>query len=290
MTAFDKLKPEYTKLLSRMVLTRASEIDYVVAKRHDAHGRPTSLLAYVEAGKYRAGCAATGVPEAWAAASFEREAASNFALNPAQGWPLHSRSRVIPHNGPFHNWTDAQIAAYAIDGLDRVGADNWTWERACFEAEAFNGFGYRAYGVHSPYLWAGTNIYTAGKYIRDGHFSRTTVDQQLGVIPMMVGMIERSSDLGATTLGFPFPSHHHAAPIPPPQRPPIGTHGASWVQAALNLLFTVPRLIVDNSYGRETRRAVTAFQHKHRMVPDGFAGPKTRAMIEAKLQELGSFF
>jgi lysozyme family protein len=50
--------------------------------------------------------------------------------------------------GPFPNWAAAAIDAYKIDHLDQVGADNWFWERACYEEELFNGFGYRGRGVH----------------------------------------------------------------------------------------------------------------------------------------------
>ena len=46
--------------------------------------------------------------------------------------------------------------------------------------EAFNGFGYRNFGIHSPYLWAGTNNYVAGKYASDGRFVASMVDEQLG--------------------------------------------------------------------------------------------------------------
>jgi len=282
-TAFEQLKPEYTSLLSHMRITRQAEIDLTVNTRH----HPLPLLDFIVDGNYHAGCNATGVPEIWAAASFEREASSNFALNPAQGWPLHSRSRDVPYNGPFQNWTQAQIAAYRLDGLDRIGKANWSWERACYETEAFNGFGYRAYGVHSPYLWAGSNIYTAGKYVADGKFNRAVVDTQLGVIPMMVRMVQLRPDLA---LPFPLPV---AAPpstiILPPKIAPIGLHGAGALQLALNKLHIRPPLVVDNNYGRNTRRAVIAFQETHKLHADGLAGPNTWAAIEQALEAAGTF-
>jgi lysozyme family protein len=267
---FDALKAEYTTLLSQMKITRLGEVD-ATARR---------LLGYVDAGHYDAGCKATGVPIIVAAASFEREASSNFHLNPAQGWPLTSRSKLIPHNGPFADWTSAQIAAYQIDGLDKIGAMNWQWEIACYEEETFNGFGYRARGVHTPYLWAGTSIYHEGKFDGDGHYNATMVDTQLGVIPMMLRMVQLRP---ALALPFPFPAAGPPAVIAPPAPPPPGLHDAASLQTLLNKLGANPQLIVDGNYGRNTKNAVSVFQAKAGIGVDGLAGPQTWAAINARL-------
>jgi hypothetical protein len=34
-----------------------------------------------------------------------------------------------------------------------------------------NGFGYRAHGINSPYLWSYSNQYHAGKFVSDGVYS-----------------------------------------------------------------------------------------------------------------------
>lgn len=269
---FAALAPEYTSLLSRMQITRVAAV----------HAAAVKLIAFIDAGRYEAGCEATGVPQIVAAASFEREASSNFNLNPAQGAPLHERSRIIPHNGPFRDWTTAQIAAYRIDGLDKVGAANWSWAVACYEEESFNGWGYRAYGVHSPYLFAGTNLYTKGKFVADGKFEWIE-DTQLGVIPMMVAIVQLRPDLD---LPIPFPQAPDtttpAEPLPP-QPAPEGLHAAAALQRALNALGADPPLVVDNNYGRLTRRAVMAFQKAAGIAVDGLAGPRTWAAINTRL-------
>jgi lysozyme family protein len=47
--------------------------------------------------------------------------------------------------------------------------------------EGFNGYGYRLYrGIHSPYLWAGTNHYERGKTIADRVHSATAISTQAG--------------------------------------------------------------------------------------------------------------
>jgi lysozyme family protein len=267
---FEALKTEYTSLLSQMKITRLPAVD-ATAER---------LLRFVDAGHYDEGCKATGVPIIVAAASFEREAGSNFNLNPAQGAPLHSRSMIIPHNGPFADWPTAQIAAYKIDGLDTIGAANWSWEMGCYKEEAFNGFGPRAHGMHTGYLWAGSNIYTGGKYVSDGVWDRSAIDQQLGVIPMMLRMVQMRPSLA---LPLPFPGTSSTEVIAPPAPPPQGHHDAVDLQNALNTLGADPKLLVDGSYGRMTKYAVQAFQSVNGLTIDGVAGPQTWDAISAKL-------
>ena len=132
-TPVDALKGEYSRLLSVMQVREECQklVDEVAVK----------LIGYKT--RYQPVTDAIGVPILFIGPSFEREGSSNFSLNPAQGWPLHSTSKIIPHNGPFPNWFSAAIAAYKIDGLDKVGAANWTWEMLCFSGEKLNGFGYR---------------------------------------------------------------------------------------------------------------------------------------------------
>jgi hypothetical protein len=184
--------------------------------------------------------------------------------------------------GPFKDWTAAQVRAYQIDGLDKRA--NWTWERSCYEWELFNGFGYRAHGVHSPYLFAGTNIYARGKYDSDGHWDPADEDEQLGVIPVMARIAALRPDLA---LPFPFPTSTPAAataPVPAvPMPPPIGVHDAAALQRALNALGAAPALDVDDNYGRETRRAVAAFQKSAGLDVDGLAGPATWSAITRRL-------
>lgn len=283
---YQALEPDYDKLLPQMRITLAAEIEFTVVQRK--HPIP-SLIDLIDAGRYDAGCKITGVPIAWAAASFEREASSNFNLNPAQGWPLHSRSQWVPHNGPFSDWTTAQIAAYDIDGLDKVGAANWSWARGCYEGEAFNGWGYRAHSVHSPYLFAGSSLYTRGKYVADGVWDPNHIDTQLGIIPMMLRIVQLRPQL---VLADAFPAYDVATPsiVPAPAPVPEGHHDAVALHAALNKLLELdpPFPANDDNSDRFTRAAVIAFQQKAGFTGndvDGLAGPKTWKAIDAALKK-----
>jgi lysozyme family protein len=269
---FETLRTEYTSLLAQMRVLRTEEVDDVARK----------LLGFVNSGRYDGPCLATGVPRIVAAASFEREASSNFRLSPAQGDPWNQVSHHVPRGvGPFRSWGDAAEWAYRHEGFDKIGAGNWSWERACFESEMFNGFGYRAHGVHSPYLWAGTSIYRNGKFTSDGHFDAGAVDRQLGVVPVMRRMIDINP---ALALPQSYPDRHIDVVSPPkPEPTPVGLHDAVDLQRALNSLGADPVLKVDGSFGRMTRLAVRHFQMHARIGVDGFAGPQTWKAIEAAL-------
>ncbi len=277
---FDTLRPEYEALLASMQITRGPEVDHVAHK----------LLGFVNEGRYTAVSLQTGVPIAWMATSFEREASSDFRLSAAQGDPWNHVSTHVPRGrGPFNSWDEAAIDAYHIDGLDKVGTAGWTEARACYEGEIFNGMGYRAHGIHSPYLWAGSNHYVAGKYVADGVWDAHAVDQQLGIVPVWRRMIELQPALAFGN-------------APPPMPVPIGlgtheTHDAFWLQAALNQAASIEpafkaeieklggpdRLVVDGSVGHETMLVVRAFETVAGLTVDrGFAGPQ----VFGKLDEI----
>lgn len=260
---FDILRPEYSQLLSVMTVRpeKVAAVDAVAVR----------ILGFKT--RFEPVTAANGVPILFIGPSFQREASLNFALNPAQGAALNRVSPIIPHNGPFKTWFDAAIEAYHLNGLDRVGAGNWTWELICFYGELFNGMGYRDYHhMHSPYLWGGTNIQTIGKYTHDGHFE-ATMDEQLGIIPVArrMAQIDPSVALGGGVL--PAPVHSGIA------AEDTGVD-VKWIQQTLNRLGWQPALEEDGNYGTKTSRAVQHFQKSWGLKVD-FAGPETVAALHA---------
>jgi lysozyme family protein len=271
---FNALKSEYSHLLAAMAVREecVHRVDEVAVK----------LLGYKS--RYQPVSDENGVPVILIAALFEREASSNFSKNPAQGWPLSSCSKIIPHNGPFANWKSAALAAYHLNHLDQVGQANWTWELMCFYGEMFNGFGYRDYHhMHSPYLWGGTNIQQPGKYVSDKEFDPKEIDPQLGIVPVMRRMVELDSSLAL-------------AKVPYVPAPPIASGLATddpatdtkWVQASLNTLGFWPELPVDGSYGFWTKFTVERFQNDYGLNVDGFAGPATITALKAALDALAT--
>jgi lysozyme family protein len=232
----------------------------------------------------------TGVPVVVLATIHNRESDADFTTNLGQGDPLSAPSVNVPKGrpplGPPPNdhfpvtWEYAAEDALHIDKLDAVA--NWTIARALYEQELYNGFGPRNHGINTGYLWAGSNQYTMGKYVKDGVWDPNQVDAQLGTAPVMHRMIELDLTLALAVSAVDAP--------PVPQPPPIGVGGGAhdtlWLQDALNKCGADPKLLVDGNYGRGTRAAVTAFQNQAGITADGLAGPQTFGVLETKLASL----
>lgn len=244
------------------------------ARREQFAAAAGKLVRLSQAGRYVEASRATGVPEIFMAASFEREASSDFTKSPAQGDPLDRLSTHVPKGlGPYigaTGWTRAAMDAYKIDGLDKIGAANWTWPLAAYYAEAFNGFGYRDWHrMRSPYVWGGTNLQQRGKYEADGQFNASIMDEQLGVVPLMMAMASLSP--GLTLPGaWPFPERDAVveAPAAVPAQTPIANIDVRVVQRALNAKGFGP-LLVDGSFGKNTSRALREFETSRGLEADG---------------------
>lgn len=100
-----------------------------------------------------------------------REASGDFNLRIKDGSPLRGSE----------SWSDSALATIKPrnkHGLT-VSGDVEAEGQFC---EEWNGLGYRARGINSPYLWSGTQHYLEGKYVRDGEFNSSFVDKQPGVM------------------------------------------------------------------------------------------------------------
>lgn len=129
----------------------------------------------------------TGVPWYWIGVIHMRESNNSFR------GVLHNGDRIIgtgrktyrvpKGRGPFSSWHEAAIDALRLKGLHSI--EHWSIARMLYEAERFNGWGYTWRGVNSPYVWGGTNHQQPGKYVRDGVWSSSAVDKQLGIAPVL---------------------------------------------------------------------------------------------------------
>lgn len=132
----------------------------------------------------------TQLPIELIAALHWREASGDFERMMSNGAPLNKKSTIIPYDGPYDSWEDSAIppliqrAKLAVTvGLDTDPND--IVAIASF-AELWNGRGYFNCRAPSPYVYSGTNVYTAGKYVADGKFDPHVKDKQIGVVPMIV--------------------------------------------------------------------------------------------------------
>lgn len=225
----------------------------------------------------------------------ERECDGDFRCALCNGERIIGTGRkttLVPRNhGPYETFEEGAVDAFHIDGLDKVASmpEGWTQERACYEWEAYNGFGPRGHGRHSGYVWAGTNIYDGGKYVSDGVWDPSAHDQQLGCVAIMLGMVELAPDLA---LRRALPTVTAPTLVPAPLPVPVGHGGgemsAADIQKALNDLGMRPPLLVDNSYGKTTRMAVRAFQKAAGLQVDGICGPATTKALQLAIANQGA--
>ncbi len=143
---------------------------------------------------------AMGIPWELVAALHWREASGSFSGVLHNGDKIigtgRKTYRVPKGRGPCAPWAEAAIDA--IKSKKSVFPPKGDVEGVAWFAEVFNGMGYRNKGRVSPYLWSGTTLYTRGKYVSDGVYSSTAVDQQLGVMTlymMLTGKTDRETSV-----------------------------------------------------------------------------------------------
>jgi lysozyme family protein len=94
------------------------------------------------------------------------------------------KTKLVPKGkGPFTTWELAAIDA--LGGKNALVKKSWDVGSALQFLEVFNGLGYRAHGISSPYLWSYTDQYSKGKYVADGVWSATAVSKQQGCAAIM---------------------------------------------------------------------------------------------------------
>lgn len=130
----------------------------------------------------------TGVPWPMIACLHRRESDADFHTYLGNGDPLNRKTTHVPRGrGPFASFEEGAADALKLDGLTSV--QDWRLEKVLYYCEIYNGAGYDAHGIPSPYLWGGTNIQQPGKYVADGHWSSTAMDTQPGCCPMLKAII-----------------------------------------------------------------------------------------------------
>lgn len=139
------------------------------------------LTAPAAKARYQAVEKLTGVPWWFIAVVHEREASQNWNTQLGQGDPLNRKSTHVPKGrGPFNTWEDGAVDALVNCAPFASKNTDWTPGGALAMLEKYNGLGYFNKGVPSPYIWAGTDQYTKGKYVADGVYDPNAVDTQLG--------------------------------------------------------------------------------------------------------------
>jgi lysozyme family protein len=147
------------------------------------------LVAASAKARYQNVSTKTKIPWFVIAVIHEREASQSWKANLAQGDPWNKVSIHVPKGrGPFQSWEEAAVDALANYDPHAAAWKDWTAGGALTLLEEYNGLGYAARGVPSPYVWASTDQYRKGKYVADGHYDPNAVDHQLGCAALLSRM------------------------------------------------------------------------------------------------------
>src|SRR5262249_6922298 len=155
----------------------------------------------------------------------ERECSQSWTGSLAQGDPWNKVSVHVPAGrGPFPSWEDAAVDALVNCSPRTAQWTDWSVGGALSLLEQYNGLGYANRGVPSPYIWAGTDQYRSGKYVRDGIYDPTAIDRQLGCAGLLMAMMQLDSSISFAASG---PASKERAPPGPspgaPSKPSIAT-------------------------------------------------------------------
>lgn len=184
MTVPEKYKANYENLFATCII-KANKypaidaiVDAIIAnkKRYKKVGQPLNIPWFV-----------IGIIH-------NMECSLNFKGHLHNGDPLTARTVHVPAHRPAagkppFTWEESALDALTLDKLNEWG--NWTISGTLYKLEGFNGMGYYAKGINSPYLWSFSNHYTKGKFVADGHYDPNAVSQQIGAAVLLRRLRER---------------------------------------------------------------------------------------------------
>jgi len=225
----------------------------------------------------------TGVPWWFIGLCHYRESAFDFETYLGNGQTLARPTTIVPKGrGPFIGpdaFLDGAIDALRLEGF--IGSNDWSIARVLFRLEGFNGYGYHAKQVASPYLWGGSTAYgppesRGGKYVRDHVFDATVVDKQLGTAVILKAVLDLDSTISLSAM--------QRAAFNQSREPDEELEtNVLWLQQSLNRLGTKPQLAEDGKNGPKTMGSVSAFQQTHGLDDTGLADAQTIAAIQQAL-------
>ncbi len=189
MPAFDYVEKGYGALWNKAQVTPQG--------RHDA----LRFVQIAQALRYRYEHVQriTGCPWFVVAAIHMRESGLRVTGHLHNGDPLTARTVRVPKGRPKSGtppwtWEESAVDALSVPPHCVTHITRWSTERILYELEKYNGWGYLG-KTNSPYLWAGTDQYTSGKYIRDGVYDGGHVDRQLGCVAFLKVLAELDKDV-----------------------------------------------------------------------------------------------
>jgi lysozyme family protein len=181
-TSFGDLEDEYQRSFDRCALRNEFRGNLAYYLKRLRQGQPNYELVQNE----------LGVPWPFVGIIHAMECGFNFAGHLHNGDPLTARTVQVPKghpktSAPPFTWLQSAIDALRLKKLDQI--DDWSVPRMLYLLEAYNGFGYRRRALPSPYLWSFSNLYSKGKFVKDGKFDPDAVSKQCGAGLMLKAVL-----------------------------------------------------------------------------------------------------
>jgi lysozyme family protein len=180
--ALGQLRPEYIELFERCKIRPEYQHAVDGFLERLALGKPDYQKLEIP----------TGVPWYVVGLIHGLECDFNFRQHLHNGDSLQHRTvneptgRPVKGDPPF-DWDYSAIDALSYDKF--IGWTDWSAAGICYKLEGYNGWGYRARHVNSPYLWSCSNNYERGKFVSDGHWDPDAVSKQVGAIVALKQMV-----------------------------------------------------------------------------------------------------
>jgi lysozyme family protein len=203
----------YTKLWREMIVHERRKAQANRAARKIAANKVRYAKVAIE----------TGVPWWWIGITHYMESAGDFSRHLHNGDPLSHRTTHVPAGrpktgSPPFTWEESAIDALNLKNLPKI--TDWSIPHALYQFERYNGFGYVAHNVNSPYIWSFSTHYSRGKYVSDGQWSSSAVSAQCGAAVLLwtlitQGVLNVSADMTEIVIGEdqPTSSASTSAPI-----------------------------------------------------------------------------
>ena len=192
--------PKFTAALAKEYSDLFNRCEIAADKMTEVEGVVQRILRFQD--RYARLAAQSTVPWYVIAVIHNMECGLDFTKHLHNGDSLKRRTVNEPEGRPK---TGQPPFAFDVSALDALEYDKFTTWRdwsiggICYKLEGFNGWGYRAQKINSPYLWSYSNLYTSGKYIADKKWSKTAVSRQCGAAVIL----RRMSELSAIDLASP---------------------------------------------------------------------------------------
>jgi lysozyme family protein len=194
-TTFDALKPYYEALFADCTI-RPQYVDQIdLARRLVVKNREA----------YQAVSDKTEAPWWYIGIVHGLECNYSFTHHLHNGDPLGARTVQVPQGrpkiwNPPNDWTSSAVDA--IEGEGYANQADWSLAATLFRLEGYNGYGYYARGINSPYLWSFSNQYEKGKYVADHLYDPNAISKQCGAAVILKALIAHG-DIDAPAGGSP---------------------------------------------------------------------------------------